>query len=60
MLHNNLSNLFKLTIIFFLIVIYINVFMFRGGQIFKDHVDLTVLSIFQKAVTFDHNLTHFS
>ena len=22
------------------------------------HVDLTVLSIFQKAVTFDHNLTH--
>ena len=22
------------------------------------HVDLTVLSIFKKAVTFDHNLTH--
>ena len=22
------------------------------------HVNLTVLSIFQKAVTFDHNLTH--
>ena len=22
------------------------------------HVDLTVLSIFQKAVTFDHNVTH--
>ena len=24
----------------------------------KVHVDLTVLSIFQKAVTFDNNLTH--
>ena len=23
-----------------------------------EHVDLTVLSIFQKAVTFDNNLTH--
>ena len=27
------------------------------GKIMR-HVDLTVLSIFQKAVTFDHNLNH--
>jgi len=35
----------------------------RGGgasekNVITPHVDLTVLSIFQKAVTFDHNLTH--
>ena len=31
---------------------------FKRHSKHRQHVDLTVLSLFQKAVTFDYNLTH--
>ena len=36
-------------------------FMFKTAEYtFRGHVDLTVLSIFQKAATFNHNLTPYT
>ena len=39
---------------------YLRQIMIETCKVSLIHVDLTVLSIFQKTVTFDHNMTPFT